>query len=524
VDERAETLPAALRTVAHRFPFKAAYVDADATITFGELLNRVHDVALGYMSYGLQPGDRVCVWGPNCVEWAIAALAVSYAGGVLVPINSRYTGTEAADIVDRTGARIVVLDDGFLGRHQEDDLYEASPLPSVRACIHFRMHRTKARITIDTLGDASRGMVEDAEVLARALAVGPDDIADILFTSGTTGRSKGVLTAHRQTIAAADVWSRTGRVTAEDRYLVLSPFFHSYGYKVGLVTGLLTGCTIYPMATFDPEATLRLIADERITVVPGAPAVFQALLDHPDFATTDVSSLRFANTGAANVPVALVERLQRELSFDLVITAFGMTECCVATMCRPGDSDELVAATCGRAVDGLELRIADHGTGTVLGPGEEGEVQLRGPMVMQGYLDDAAATVEAIDPDGWLHTGDVGVVDESGYLRITDRLKDMYICGGFNVYPAEVEQVLAHLDGLADVAVVGVPDERLGEVGKAFVVRRDGVALEEADVIAFARERLANFKAPRSVEFVGTLPRNLAGKILKNELRSGSGG
>ena len=208
-------------------------------------------------------------------------------------------------------------------------------------------------------------------------------------------------------------------------------------------------------------------------MVPGAPAIFLGLLESPRFANTDTSSLRFANTGAANVPVALVERLQSELSFDLVITAFGMTECVVATMCRRGDSDETIATTCGRAIDGIETAIADPETGEHLPAGSEGELLLRGSQVMLGYLDDPAATAEAIDSDGWLHTGDVGVLDENGYLRITDRLKDMYICGGFNVYPAEVEQAIIRLDGVVDVAVIGTPDERLGEVGKAFVVRRD---------------------------------------------------
>ena len=257
-------------------------------------------------------------------------------------------------------------------------------------------------------------------------------------------------------------------------------------------------------------------------MVPGAPAIFNGLLESPNFAGIDTSSLRFANTGAANVPVALVERLQSELDFDLVITAFGMTECVVATMCRRGDSDETIATTCGRAIDGMETAIANPESGEHLPPGTEGELLLRGSQVMQGYLDDPAATAEAIDSDGWLHTGDVGVLDENGYLRITDRLKDMYICGGFNVYPAEVEQALTRLDGVVDVAVIGVPDERLGEVGKAFVVRRDEGGPDEGAVIAFSRERLANFKAPREVVFIDALPRNLSGKVLKNELRSPS--
>lgn len=511
------TLPAVLRRAARDFGDRIALVDGDVTLTFSQLHERVQSTARTYLALGLEPGGRVAVWGPNKAAWAIAGLAATYAGGVLVPLNSRYTAHEASDLIERTSAQLVIVDDGFLGRMLSAELREVSELPTVSSVLTF--DAITAESGSDRRGLAPRSLPDLAEVEARADAVGPDDVADILFTSGTTGRSKGVETAHRQTIAAADVWSATGLVTAEDRYLVVSPFFHSYGYKVGLVVGLLRGCAIHPAATFDPGELLALIARERITVLPGAPAIFQGLLDHPDFATTDTSSLRFANTGAASVPVALVERLQSDLSFELVITAFGMTECCVATMCRPGDANELIATSCGRAVDGLEMRIVDHETGAVLAAGEEGEVQLRGPMVMRGYLDDPEATAEAIDPDGWLRTGDVGVVDADGYLRITDRLKDMYICGGFNVYPAEVEQALARHPGIADVAVIGVPDERLGEVGKAFVVSRPGHDLDEAGVIAYARERLANFKAPRTVAFVDALPRNLAGKVLKNELR-----
>jgi acyl-CoA synthetase (AMP-forming)/AMP-acid ligase II len=267
---------------------------------------------------------------------------------------------------------------------------------------------------------------------------------------------------------------------------------------------------------------LRLIEQQRITVLPGAPAVYHSLLEAPERRDVDLSSLRLAVTGAAVVPVALVERMQTELSFDTVLTAFGMTECVVGTMCRPGDADALVASTCGPAVPGLELRIARPGSNEALPAGEEGELLLRGDTVMLGYLDDPNATAEAIDTDDWLHTGDIGKVDEQGYLSITDRLKDMYISGGFNVYPAEVEQALARLDGVVESAVVGIPDQRMGEIGKAYVVRKSGASLEENDVLAFAKERLANFKVPRRVEFVDQLPRNLAGKVLKRELRGSS--
>jgi len=294
---------------------------------------------------------------------------------------------------------------------------------------------------------------------------------------------------------------------------VVNPFFHSFGYKIGMVVGLLTGATLYPVATFDLDETMALIQAERITVLPGAPTIYQSLLNAPNRSAFDLSSLRLAVTGAAVVPVVLIERMRDDLGIDHVVTAFGMTEAVVATMCREDDPAETVATTCGRAVPGMEARIADNG-----------ELLLRGDYVMLGYLDDDAATAEAIDADGWLHTGDVGTLDDVGNLTITDRLKDMYISGGFNVYPAEVEQTLARLDGVADVAVVGVPDERMGEVGKAYVVRADGASLTEDDVIAYARERLANFKTPRLVEFADALPRNLSGKVLKTALRGSQAG
>ncbi|TIC83914.1 fatty acid--CoA ligase [Nocardioides sp. GY 10113] len=501
-----ETIPAALRAAAATYADHPAYVDGERTVSFSGMLDQVRGVARGYVAAGLQPGDRVCLWAPNSIDWVVAALAVTYAGGTLVPLNSRYTGHEAADIVDRSGARLVVVADGFLARHQIAELRAASDLPAVAEILDLA--------ELDTL--VLRGQaVEEAAIEARADAVTGDDIADILFTSGTTGRPKGAMTAHRQTVGVARTWGELGGVTAADRYLVISPFFHSFGYKVGIVTGLTTGATLYPVATFDLDRTLALIESERISVIPGAPTIYQSLLTAPHRGEHDLSSLRLAVTGAAVVPVVLIERMRAAapegLGIDQVVTAFGMTEAVVVTMARDGDDAELVATTCGRAVPGMETRIdAPDETGA-------GELLVRGDFVMLGYLDDPEATAAAIDADGWLHTGDVGTLDGAGNLRITDRLKDMYICGGFNVYPAEVEQALLRLDGVDDVAVVGVPDERMGEVGKAYVV---GSATPEA-VIAFAKDRLANFKVPRSVAKVDALPRNLGGKVLKNELRTG---
>ena len=490
-----DTLPALLRDAAERFGAHPAYVESgpegSESLSYADLLVRVERTAAAYADLGVAANDRVVLWGPNSTDWVVAALAVSYAGGVLVPVNSRYVGPEVADVAERTFARVVVVHDGFLGRDQVQELADAGVSDQV--------------VTLQDLVSRDLGRAEPAPV-------SPDHVADILFTSGTTGRSKGAMSAHRQTIGVARAWAELGGVRQDDRYLVVNPFFHSFGYKIGIVVGLLTGATLYPVATFDVDATMQLIEDERITVFPGAPTLYQSILAAPGRADHDLSSLRLAVTGAAVVPVVLIERMRAGgpdgLAIDNVVTAFGMTEAVVVTMCREGDSAETIATTNGRAIPGMETRIS-----------EDGELLVRGDYVMLGYLDDDAATAEAIDEDGWLHTGDIGSLDDEGNLRITDRLKDMYISGGFNVYPAEVEQVLMRMDGVVDVAVVGVPDERMGEVGKAFVVAEEGHGVSPDDVVAYAKEKLANFKVPRQVELIDALPRNLGGKVLKTELR-----
>jgi acyl-CoA synthetase (AMP-forming)/AMP-acid ligase II len=493
------TIPGALRRAADRFGDTEAVVDGEVRLSWRQLLDEVRTAARFYIAQGVQSGDRLAVWAPNTHQWVVAALGVHYAGATLVPINTRFTGHEAFDILQRTRAVGLVVVGDFLGTDRLAQLRAAGPLPELKTVVRLPDGWAQVR--------ADPGVAVGAAD-ARATAVRDDDVSDILFTSGTTGRSKGVLSAHRQVVDVARAWAECGEVGPTDRYLLVNPFFHSFGYKAGIVVCLLTGATMVPMPVYDVEGAMRLIQDEHITVLPGAPTIFQTILDHPARQEFDLSSLRFAVTGAASVPVALVERMQRELSIDIVLTAFGMTEAVVATMCRRGDPPELVARTCGRAVAGFETRI-----------GEQGELLLRGPNVMLGYLDDEEATEAALDADGWLHTGDVGRLDEAGYLTITDRLKDMYISGGFNVYPAEVEQALARLDGVAESAVIGIADQRLGEVGLALVVRRPDAGLTAEQVVAHCREWLANYKVPRRVEFVDALPRNPSGKVLKTVLR-----
>ncbi|WP_115945064.1 FadD3 family acyl-CoA ligase [Amycolatopsis thermalba] len=500
------TIPAVVRDAAAKFGTSEALVDGGVRLDFGQLLERVQTVARAFLARGIGPGDRVAINLPNTHHWVLSALGALYAGAVLVPVNTRFTAAETVDLLARSRAKALVVAADFLGADRHAAIRATgAALPDLGTVVRVPLEQPHRPVE-GTLGWdeflalAEQVPVADAEV--RADAVRPDDVSDILFTSGTTGRSKGVLSAHRQVVDVAAAWAECGRVTADDRYLVINPFFHSFGYKAGIVVCLLTGATIVPQAVFDVRTTLGVIERERISVLPGAPTIFQSLLQEPD--RGDTSSLRLAVTGAATVPASLVRRMRAELGFETVLTAYGLTEAVVVTMCRPGDDAELVASTSGRATAGFEVAIRGA------------EVVVRGPNVMLGYLDDPEATAQAIDEQGWLRTGDVGVLDDGGNLTITGRLKDMYICGGFNVYPAEVEHALTELAGVRDVAVVGAPDERLGEVGKAFVVG-DGLTAEQ--VIGFCRERLANYKVPRLVEFVGELPRNASGKVLKRQLR-----
>jgi acyl-CoA synthetase (AMP-forming)/AMP-acid ligase II len=509
------TIPAALAHAAREFGDRPAIVEPGGpALSYTELHERVRLTARAFIAAGVRPGDRVAIWAPNTRHWVEAALGASYAGAVLIPVNTRYTGPEALDVLRRGSARALIVAGRFLGVDRLAEVRaaaaeEGAALPGIVVRIPVEPAEP-APGTLDWDGlDALAATVPEAEADARAAAVTPDQVSDILFTSGTTGRSKGAMSAHRQALAVAADWARIGGLTSTDRYLVVNPFFHSFGYKAGILACLVTGAAIVPQLIFDVAETMRIAEAERITVLPGPPTIYQAMLDHPDRARRDLSSLRLAVTGAATVPAVLVERMASELGFGTVLTAYGMTEAVVATMCRPGDDAHTVAHTAGRAAAGFEVRL-----------GEKEEVLLRGPNVMLGYLGDPELTSEAVDAGGWLHTGDSGRLDARGYLTITGRIKDMYICGGFNVYPAEVEQVLARLAGVAESAVIGVPDDRLGEVGKAYVVLQPGHTLSPADVLAYCRTRLANYKLPREVEFRADLPRNPSGKPLKHVLRA----
>lgn len=481
---RWETLPELVASAADRFGDAEAVVDGPLRLTFDQLVNRISCAAGAFADFGIAKGDRAAVWAPNSAEWIIAAFGLITAGGVLVPVNTRFKAEEAGDIIARSGAKAVLVEQGFLGVE-----YEApGDVPVI---------------------DLKSDFLSTGRPFSRPVEGG--DISDIIFTSGTTGRPKGVMMNHRQNLRLYEEWCDLADLREGDRYLMVNPYFHTFGYKAGIIASFIRGATMVPVPVFDVDRVVELIAQERITMLPGPPTLYHSLLAVKD--KSRLSTLRAGVTGAADIPVELIRRVHEELPFRTLATGYGLTEAGTVTLSRPGDTFEDIATTAGVACDGVEMRIAD-----------DGEVLVRGYTVMQGYLDDPVATAEAIDPQGWLHTGDLGTVDAAGRLRIVGRKKDMFIVGGFNAYPAEIEGFLLEHPAIAQAAVIGVPDERLGQVGKAFVVAKapaidPGEPLNADIVIAWCRSRMAGFKVPRYVEFLDELPLNATGKVMKDRLQ-----
>jgi HIP---CoA ligase len=534
-----ETIPGLVEDAAARFGETEALVDVHGPkgttirLTFDRLAEDVAAASRALIANGIERGDRVAIWAPNSAAWVVAALGVVGAGAVLVPVNTRFKGNEAATILRSSGARILFTVRGFLGIDYPALLAAAvadgDALPDLERVVLLSgdddpesSRRRQGDPVIPWSDFVQEGIIIGEDVAAgRTASIASGDPCDLIYTSGTTGHPKGVLNTHAQTLRSFATWAEVTGLDKGDRYLIVNPFFHTFGYKAGVLTCLMRGATIVAEPVFDVDAVRTRIAEEHISVLPGPPTVYQSILGHPDAKGDRLASLRLAVLGASVIPVELVQRMQSELGIETVLTAYGLTEATgVVTMSRRGDSVETIAGTSGRAIPDVEVEVVDP-EGHEVPRGDTGEILVRGYTLMTGYWNAPAGTEEVIDADGWLHTGDLGTMDDQGNISITDRLKDMYVTGGFNAYPAEIEAMLRDYPGVDQVAVIGVPDDRMGEVGCAYVVVAPGASSD--DVVTglpeWSRDRMANYKVPRVVRVIDALPVNAAGKVLKRELR-----
>jgi acyl-CoA synthetase (AMP-forming)/AMP-acid ligase II len=490
--------------------------DGASTLTYGQLAQAANEFAAALVASGGSKGDRVAIWAFNSAEWVVAVLGIFAAGGVLVPVNTRFKGPEAADVLSRSGARVLVTVTDFLGTDYVAMLHGTGvELPDLETIVVARGPAAEPALGWSAFLD--RATPESrAEVDRRSAALRGDDPSDILFTSGTTGVAKGVVMTHSRTLTVATDWVAMTGLGAGDTYLMVNPYFHMFGLKSGILSSVAAGATMLPEAVFDVDRVLSRVAAEHVTVLPGPPTLYQAILDHPDRHRHDLSSLRVAVTGAADIPVELIRRIHDELPFKRIVTGYGLTEGGTASSTSDTDDAEAIATTVGRPRPGFEIRIVGEG-GREVGTGESGEVLIRGGSVMAGYLDNPEETDKVLSPDGWLRTGDLGALDDAGRLRIVGRVKDMFIVGGFNAYPAEIENALLRHPAVRQSAVIGIPDRRLGEVGMAFVVVTEPVTGDE--IIEWSRDQMANYKVPRVVQVVDELPLNATGKVMKDVLR-----
>jgi fatty-acyl-CoA synthase len=512
-----ETIGTTLRRIAASFGEREALVDAaqDVRLTYGQLDAEVDRVARGLLAAGLQQGDRVGIWSPNRIEWTLVQLATARIGVVLVTINPAYRTSELVYALDQSGCRLLVAARAF----------KSSDYVGMVDAVRDEL-QTVERVV--WLGDAAwdelvagAATVDEAALAAREAGLAATDPINIQYTSGTTGAPKGATLSHRNILNNGFMVGEGCRYTEADRICIPVPFYHCFGMVMGNLGALTHGaCMVIPAPAFDPGATLTAVAQERCTSLYGVPTMFIAELDHPDFASFDLSSLRTGIMAGSPCPVEVMKRVIEDMHMQEVTICYGMTETSpVSTQTAFDDPLDKRVATVGRAHPHVDIKVADAVSGEPVPRGQTGELCTRGYSVMLGYWDDAARTADAIDSDGWMHTGDLATMDDEGYLNIVGRSKDMIIRGGENVYPREIEEFLYRHPDVADVQVFGVPDERFGEELAAWVIVRGDAALSPEALREFCRGQIAHFKIPRHVKIVDEFPMTVTGKVQKFKLR-----
>jgi fatty-acyl-CoA synthase len=502
----------------------SSYADREALVecatgrrwTWAELDADVDAVARGLMGAGVRKGDRVGIWGPNSAEWTLVQFATAKVGAILVNVNPAYRTHEFSYVVNQSGMRLLVAATSFKTSDYRAMVAEtAADNPTLERVVHLDDEESWAGLLAD--GDA----VPAADLAERSASLAPGGPINIQYTSGTTGFPKGATLSHRNILNNGYLVGEVCRYTEEDRVCIPVPFYHCFGMVMGNLACSSHGATmVVPAPGFDPALTLRAVAEESCTSLYGVPTMFIAEWALPDFASYDLSSVRTGIMAGSPCPAEMMKKLIAAGIEEMTI-AYGMTETSPVSMqTRTDDSFDRKVGTVGRVCPHLEVKIADPLTGATLPRGESGEFCTRGYSVMLGYWDDPEKTAEAVDADGWMHTGDLGVMDDDGYVQITGRIKDMVIRGGENIYPREVEEFLYTHPDIEDVQVVGVPDEKYGEELCAWLRMRPGAEPLDADAVrAYASGRLAHYKVPRYVMVVEEFPMTVTGKVRKVEMR-----
>ncbi|AXI76945.1 AMP-binding protein [Peterkaempfera bronchialis] len=502
----------------------AAHPDREALVdvpsgrrwTYAEFGRAVEEVALGLLARGVARGDRVGIWAVNCPEWVLVQYATARIGAVMVNINPAYRLHELEFVLNQSGVRLLVSQTEYRSSAYRAMVEQVRPrCPELRETVWI------ADPSWQALLDAGAA-VERTALVAREAALCCDDPINIQYTSGTTGFPKGATLSHHNILNNGYFVGELVGYTEQDRICLPVPFYHCFGMVMGNLAATSHGaCVIIPARTFDPAATLRAVAAERATSLYGVPTMFIAELGLPDFADHDLSSLRTGIMAGSPCPVEVMKRVAADMHMAEVSICYGMTETSpVSTQTRRDDDLERRTATVGRVMPHIEVKVVDPATGATVPRGEPGELCTRGYSVMLGYWGEPERTAEAIDPARWMHTGDLAVMREDGYLAVVGRIKDVVIRGGENVYPREIEEFLHSHPKIADVQVVGVPDERLGEEVCAWAVLRDPAQTLTAEEVAeFCRDRLAHYKVPRYVRVVESFPMTVSGKVRKVELR-----
>ena len=530
-----DTLGVVLEKVGARYPKQEAIVSGEQRITYETLMHRVDSMANALLKMGVNKGDKVAIWMSNIPEWVYVHFACIRIGAPVVPLSTRYKVHELEYILRQSDSTTLFMMDQFLKMDYTPMIYELCPelkecqpgdlrcerLPLLKRVVIVGEQSYPGMLDYNEVLKSGEDYASSAELKKAQEAVEPEDVYIIPFTSGTTGFPKGVVTTHYQYMRIMSAVSARFQMTEEDRILVVSPFSHNMGNMTGMLLGGCNGACILPMESFDPGEALRLIDEEKASKFTGSPTMYIMMLDHADFPRRDTTSIKAAVIGGADVSPDLVRTIMDKMGIKDLISAFGLTENTgVSTMSQPGDPPEIVANTAGKLIfDDCDFKVLDPETGAEVPRGTQGEFCSRGFYVMKEYYKQPEETKKAFNKDGWFRTGDLGTMDEKGYIKITGRLKDMFITGGVNAYPAEIESFLMTHPKISMVAVTGVPDRRMGEVAMAFVKLKEGETATEEEIISFARGKMANYKAPKYVKFVDDFPMTATGKIQKFALK-----